>query len=125
MKKNSNKPIKGIVIGKLIIKYSDIILGVCLFLLAIFGIRSYYFEKEKLNGATTIVKAKVIWIGQSAGKRVGQCEIKCDYTFNSKHYQRNFECNDLIINEGDCIEIFISNEDNNIAQINYSKVLCD
>jgi len=127
MKKNSNKSVKGIIIGKLTIKYSDIILGVCLFLLAILGIRSYYYKKEKLNGATTIIKAKVLWIGQSAGKRVGQCEIKCDYTFNSKKFQRNFECKDMIINEGDCIEIIISNEDNNIAQINYSKgkVLCD
>lgn len=127
MKKNNSKIVKGFTFGKLTIKYTDIVLSICIFLIALLGIRSYYYTKEKLNGATTIVKAKVLWTGQSAGKRVGQCEIKCEYTFKNIKFQRNFECKSLSVNEGDCIEIVISLEDNNIAEINYNNgiVLCD
>lgn len=116
-----SKSIKGIRFFNKTITYSDIALGAFLLIIAIFGIRSYIYKKEKLSSKTTIVIGKVIWVGQSAGKRVCQCEIKCYYTFKSKSYQRNFECKGLAVDVGDCLEIIQSLEDDNVSQINYSK----
>lgn len=121
MKNKDGKIINGFLFFNKRIKYSDIILGIFLIFITILGVRSYKYKNEKLNGETIIIIGKVVWIGQSAGKRVGQCEVKCNYTYKSKNYQRNFECKDLNVDVGDCVEIIQSLDDDNISDINYKK----
>ena len=129
LKKNKKKPVEQPTfkfLGFKISRSSAVQIAVVL-IIVIAGIYGYFHKREMLLDYS-ITTGKVVWIGRTPGKRVGQPECDYEYSVNGQIIRRTSERpEDLDINIGDCFEVKYSNKDPGISELEIikGKVACD
>jgi len=70
----------------------------------------------------SITIGKVVWIGRTPGKRVGEAECDYEYSIKGQIIRKTSERPaDLDMNIGDCYEVKYSNNDPEISVLEISK----